>query len=774
MPVVRASSRAPRRARVRSTVLVGLAVVLGVGVCASPALAYRTLRDVDGLPEEVLVADTLAVSLDPTGLSELERELLVSELRSAVEVWSSVDCAPALLSFAGEGAPGAVQIRMLSEWETSGLDPDATATTELVLETEAGGRPHIVEAIVFLNPRYTLGPHPQTEDAATPDARAVFVHELGHVLGLAHVCEGADSGLPCNESHREATMFPTYTGAQQANLGSDDVEGLCTLYRGYSPPVPQPECVDSQDCAAPAVCIDSRCVESPGFGSSCTDGRDCHSGVCLDIEEADEGICTTECADSSSCPMGLACYPVTGESRNVCAPPVAGGCSVATPGRGFTPLGALLLLLLGAMWRRRPGGLPFCLLAGALTFGVAGCDGSPAPVHSGTSVDAEVATDAEPGDAGEPPDAEAPVDAFVPECMEGEGRTATCGFCGTRAEMCSPDGLWEPTSDCLGEGQCAVADVETEDLGMCQTRQRICLDGCMWSDWEETTAAGECEVGDVRMTSETCPAGEVREETCSASCAWEETMACADPCGGTARTSPDWASEVCVPAGPFVRGSTTYADTQPVAEVYVSSFYMDTYPVTNRRYRQCVIAGACTRPDRFLSGGRAYDDPTYDDHPVTDVDRPDAVNFCAWDGGRRLPTEAEWEKAVRGPAPRANIFPWDGTAYRCDLAEDRLCGRRIFDLPPDPYNGLPGSRSYYGTFMQYGGVDEWVSDLYAATYYSDPASLRDPIGPASGRTQTRGRPLFDSSRPELSQRDEVTSAGGNEGYTGFRCARSTP
>lgn len=256
----------------------------------------------------------------------------------------------------------------------------------------------------------------------------------------------------------------------------------------------------------------------------------------------------------------------------------------------------------------------------------------------------------------------------------------------------------------------------------------------------------------------------------------EETRACHDPCGGTPRLSPEWKAEVCVPAGNFFRGSTDFADAQPVQEVFVSSFYIDRYPVTNRRYRECVETGPCALP-RFPSAGwDSYHErsPGRPDHPVQNISRTHAAEFCAWDGGRRLPTEAEWEKALRGPSPRTNLYPWDGDTYpRCDLVENVDCGYRPSgSQAPDPYYGVPGSRSYYGTFLQYGGMNEWVSDWYSASYYSDASSLRNPQGPASGDYMSRGVPRF--GRGPLTRR--LLEMNGDDGgpRAGFRCVRSVP
>lgn len=411
--------------------------------------------------------------------------------------------------------------------------------------------------------------------------------------------------------------------------------------------------------------------------------------------------------------------------------------------------------------------LQLTLCAAVLTLGMClvACDGA-APTDAGvpTRVDSGPPNTPDAGPGGE--DAGAP-DAGPLECESGATRISACGFCGSQSEECGLDGTWMVTSACLSQGECAEGTPETETLAMCAQRQRLCLAGCSWGDWEMITMPGECEVGEMRTTTDSCPPGQSRTETCSASCGWEVTTACSDPCGGVVRTSPDYSSEVCVPAGPFIRGSTDYADTQPVVEVTLSAYYIDRYPVTNRRYRECYSMGACPRPSTTTAGNTFFD-PARDDYPAQGLNHAAAMTFCAWDGGRRLPTEAEWEKAVRGPSPRTNDFPWDGSAHRCDLVYNLECGYRApdFSLANDPYNGLPGSRSYYDTYLQWGGVLEWVSDYYGAAYYADPSSRSDPTGPATGTLHvSRGWSRAQGFVP-LARRHQTAGS--------FRCARSAP
>jgi len=390
---------------------------------------------------------------------------------------------------------------------------------------------------------------------------------------------------------------------------------------------------------------------------------------------------------------------------------------------------------------------------------------------------------AEVSDAGtDPTDAQPPVEdadttppdtGLPPECDPGERRTAECGFCGTESQSCEDPGRWLATSECLGQGECAVGDVETRVGELCTTEQRICLDGCAWSDWEETRGPGSCEPGSERVSGEACSEGAERTESCDDTCEWQAVTGCADPCGGSSplRTSPEWEREVCVPAGNFMRGSPTAFRAIEPLEVFVSAFYIDAYPVTYRRYEQCVAAGACAPP----SAETRNPDHSLLDRPAQGIDFARATAFCAWDG-RRLPTEAEWMKAARGPSPRRNEFLW-GDTWECDrVPYTRSCGWTRpaeysgTDMVEFDYDALPGSESYFGTFLQGTATREWTADLVNCDEAWYRANLRDPLCGSSDThlPQRAARGGITSRMTPLAQRD-----GPRDHYTalGVRCVR---
>lgn len=356
----------------------------------------------------------------------------------------------------------------------------------------------------------------------------------------------------------------------------------------------------------------------------------------------------------------------------------------------------------------------------------------------------------------EPPDGGVPDTGPSPEACASEGamRTQPCGNCGLQSETCV-GGFWEPQSACLGQGECSPGSADIQAMPMCAEQQRLCDAECHWTAWSQTVAPGECEIADTRLVAEACPPGMYRWQSCSEACTWvTDGDTCVDACGGAARTTPVDAEEICIPGGPFIRGAEpllTWEYSTPVAEVSLSAFYIDRYPVTYRRYRECYEEGVCPLASPYAAG-RLYD-PIWDNRPISDVTWDEAGAFCGWDG-RRLVTEAEWEKAARGPAPSEAWYPWGGTEFRCDLFYAPPCGymHDPYDPFADPVDAFPGTASVYGVEQLIGGGRQWVHDFFDPDYYSDPESLINPKGPATG-VDHAARGMF---RPYATTYDRVT------------------
>src|SRR5271157_4563201 len=176
---------------------------------------------------------------------------------------------------------------------------------------------------------------------------------------------------------------------------------------------------------------------------------------------------------------------------------------------------------------------------------------------------------------------------------------------------------------------------------------------------------------------------------------------------------------VAVPGGPFTMGRGT--PDNPAHTVTLSDFWIYSTKVTNREFQQCLAVGKCTTPD--LEANQGYNDPTQQSNPVVGVNWAQSEAYCEY-ANAELPTEAQWEKAARGP--NANIYPWGNGAPTTDL----LNYNNTIGATTNVVN-YPQGKSYYDAVDMEGNVYEWVNDWYDPNYYQT-SPAQDPLGPDSG------------------------------------------
>ncbi|MFZ5821841.1 MAG: SUMF1/EgtB/PvdO family nonheme iron enzyme [Chloroflexota bacterium] len=239
---------------------------------------------------------------------------------------------------------------------------------------------------------------------------------------------------------------------------------------------------------------------------------------------------------------------------------------------------------------------------------------------------------------------------------------------------------------------------------------------------------------------------------------------------------------VYVPAGEFTMGSDSGdTDEKPAHTVSLDAFWIDQTEVTNKMYALCVEAGVCDPPKQTSSDTRDsyYGNPDFDDYPVIYMDWNRAKTYCEW-AGRRLPTEAEWEKAARGVD--GFVYPWgnefDGTKTNfCDKNCTFNWANQNFNdgyVDTAPVGSYESGRSPYGVYDMAGNVWEWTADWYGENYYST-SPLENPLGPDSGdaRVLRGGSWNYDSSYVRAANRNGVDPSS-TDSILGFRCSRSSP
>ena len=276
-----------------------------------------------------------------------------------------------------------------------------------------------------------------------------------------------------------------------------------------------------------------------------------------------------------------------------------------------------------------------------------------------------------------------------------------------------------------------------------------CLLGCAGnpsSSAPETRVAPEPEAAEqpgpkTPTTAE--PAGEKPQDSADPPPAAEKTPPPVVAPDGTEGAPCEQAPErmSCIPAGPFLRGRDDgeRSNEKPAATVWLQTFYMDQYEVTYEEYKTCQKAKECPR------SGPRYTDFDHPDMPIQGVSWYDALAYCEAHG-KTLPTEAQWEKAARGPD--GEIYPWGNEPADCDKAiikdaSGRSCGLKKAISKPE--TGRPwdvGSRPIgrYELYDMVGNSWEWVYDWYSRSYEACGEACEgvDPRGPCNGEEPCKG------------------------------------
>lgn len=243
---------------------------------------------------------------------------------------------------------------------------------------------------------------------------------------------------------------------------------------------------------------------------------------------------------------------------------------------------------------------------------------------------------------------------------------------------------------------------------------------------------------------------------------------------------------ITIPAGSFNMGCSKAddacgADEGPAGgiSVHVPAFSLDVNEVTVAEYRRCLESGDCARPDDNARNQYCnLDAPGRDQHPMNCVDWQDANDYCKWQG-KRLPTEAEWEKAAR--AGSQSRFPW-GQNVSCKQAilddgktrgskGDELdgCGEdRTWKIASRSANSL-------GLYDMHGNAGEWTANWYAPDAIQSLYAKGDLTGPPTGKQRVLRGGSWDENVDNLrsSYRNVKPPVSGSAiyGSIGFRCAK---
>ena len=237
---------------------------------------------------------------------------------------------------------------------------------------------------------------------------------------------------------------------------------------------------------------------------------------------------------------------------------------------------------------------------------------------------------------------------------------------------------------------------------------------------------------------------------------------------------------VLIPSGEFIMGTDSQqanSDQRPAHTVYLNTFYIDKYEVTNAQYEEFILAGGYQKKKFWTTEGWDFIQKnkiqaplkygqnsvsTEPDHPVIGVSWYEANAYATW-AGKRLPTEAEWEKAARGTDRR--IYPWGN---EMDFSKLNYFPHSIKLLK---VGSFPQGASPYHIMDMAGSLWEWTADWYGETYYAQ-SPLKNPKGPDNGKYRVLRGGGWDSIRLQLQCTYRYYDKEDRRTYNiGFRCAK---
>jgi uncharacterized protein (TIGR03382 family) len=302
-------STQPLRAGLRIGPGLALAALALCLLTPTTALAFRTAADLPEFPDDAVVrweTSSPIVHLHgavPAGMSIVEVETVLDR---ALTRWAEPPCSgvrPMLAGIASDPpTPGDGRNTIgwvTTRWTERGFAADAAASTDV----QWAGRA-IVEADIYLNAdghTWILG---GDGAGAVRDLDSVLTHEIGHLLGLVHVCEelGAEGAPDCasDPAFESSTMYPFYRGSSQASLDDDTIAGICSLY-------PDSRCGE-RFCPRTHACVEATCVQACG-ADTCNADQRCDRGGCVDATCAGPDCVPPRCTTADDCAVGLVCHP---------------------------------------------------------------------------------------------------------------------------------------------------------------------------------------------------------------------------------------------------------------------------------------------------------------------------------------------------------------------------------------------------------------------------------------------------------------------------------